>query len=166
MRCLLWNPILYLGDSSETGCDSPRLGSYKRGLRFQNRRIIFGFVSQSLSSRASVTEFACRSAERGRGRGGGPCELTKVSVSCFHMCSIWSVGTEDGGGVGKAETTNKSNPKTVKPAHLYHAGNVACVYRLKLMHRHFSMKLKCTDLHFTVLKTFNSNSCCMSQAHN
>lgn len=56
------------------------------------------------------------------------------------------MATEDGGGgVGKAETTNKSNPKTVKPAHLYHAGNVACVYRLKLRHRHFSMKLKCTD---------------------
>lgn len=57
------------------------------------------------------------------------------------------MGKEDGGwgGVGKAETTNKSNPKTVKPARLYHAGNVACVCRLKLMHCHFSMKLKWTD---------------------
>lgn len=54
-------------------------------------------------------------------------------------------GNRRRGGVGKAETTNKSNPKTVKPARLYHAGHVACVYRLKLMRHHFSMKLKCTD---------------------
>lgn len=92
-----------------------------------------------------MTEFACRSAERGWGRVGGPCELTKVSVSCFHMCSRLISGNRRRGGVEKAETTNKSNPKTVRPARLYHAGNVACVYRLKLMHGHLSKKLKCTD---------------------